>query len=314
MKNIITISATTILVLALSRFSTLKVQANQNQQPAETKSRYTAIEIPKGTQTPRFYKMIAKQQQNPEPNQANLEPESTEKPRPRMDSVKMVNFSLKTGELVSGKLASEDRNQITVEHTDQNRIIVSVYGKKDIDIKTLRTNSVLEYRYYIDLAEYFYSKTWDFKDDPDDFIQAIRCYEKARQSLLKTVEQDDEKIQQIDEKLKQLEADRGVWTKQVESRAKLKDLELEATFGARLKDLEDKFETHTQNINKTMEQLDKIIADIQNNQQKLQENISAMDKNTSQQLKTLSSQVETNRRLINRMNNFWEYYPPERRE
>jgi methyl-accepting chemotaxis protein len=306
MKNIITISTTIILVL------TLKVQANQNQQPAEPKSRYTAVQAPEGTQSP-LYRRIAKQQTS-EPNQANLEPEPAEKSRQRMDSIKMITFQLKTGELISGKLISEDRNQVTVEQPEQSNIIVSVYGKRDIDIKTLHTNSVLEYRYYTDLAEYFYSKTWDFKDDPDDFIQAIRCYEKARQLLLKTQEQDDEKIAQITEKIKKLEADRSVWTREVESRAKLKELELEATFGTRLAELEDKFGTHTQNINKSMEQLDKTIADIQDNQRKLEESISSIDKNTSQQLKILSSQVETNRRLINRMNYFWELYPLERRE
>ena len=77
MKNIITTSATisaTILVLILG-LSTLKLHASQNQQPVE-------------------------------PNNAIPKPESTEKPRPRMDSVKMVNFYLKTRELISGKLAS----------------------------------------------------------------------------------------------------------------------------------------------------------------------------------------------------------------
>ena len=47
------------------------------------------------------------------------------------------------------------------------------------------------------IAEYFTARTWDFVDDPDDFIEAIRCYEKAKQSL-QAGGADSEKIADID--------------------------------------------------------------------------------------------------------------------
>lgn len=283
MKNIIAITTVAILTLALSCFPTLYAQVSQKQQLLKR-------------------------------NQANLESEPAERPRPRMDSVKTVNFYLKNGRLVFGKLVSEDRNKVTVEQLNESRIVVSVYGKRDIDIRTLRTKNVLEYRYYIDLAEYFHAKTWDFRDDPDDFIQAIRCYEKAKQLLLETQNQDSEKTEQINEKITQLQTDRQVWTREVQSRLKLKSLELEVAVESRLKELEDKFDTNSRQINETIERLDNIITGMENNQRTLGDNISEIDKNVSRQLRTLQDQIETNRRLINRLSYFWDYYPPERRE
>ncbi|GAG15253.1 unnamed protein product, partial [marine sediment metagenome] len=198
------------------------------------------------------------------------------------------------------------------EQLKKSSIVVSVYGKRDIDIRTFRTMNILEYRYYIDLAEYFHAKTWDFRDDPDDFIQAIRSYEKAKRLLLETQGQDNGKIEQINEKIKQLQEDREVWTKEVQSRQKLKSLELQVAVEARLKDLEDNFDINSRQINETIERLDKIITGMENNQQSLGDSISEIDKNVSRQLRTLQGQIETNRRLINRLNYFWDY--PERQE
>lgn len=282
MKNITAISTVVILVLAFSCYLTLQAQESQKQQPI------------------------------PKLNQSNLQTEPEQQPRPRMDFVRTVNFYLKNGRLVFGKLVSEDRNKVTVEQLEESKVVVSVYGKRDIDIRTLRTKSILEYKYYIDLAEYFHAKTWDFKDDPDDFIQAVRSYEKAKQLLSETRDRDSKKIEQINEKITQLQADREVWTKEVQSRQKLKILELEVAVESRLKELEDKFVTNSRQINETIDRLDKIITNMENNQRTLGENISEIDRNVSGQLRTLRDQIQTNRRLINRLNYFWDYLPEER--
>jgi septal ring factor EnvC (AmiA/AmiB activator) len=160
----------------------------------------------------------------------------------------------------------------------------------------------------MDLAEYFSGRTWDFKDDPDDFIQAIRCYEKAKQlavgassalsSLPKGDTQDNERTAQIDEKIKQLQADREVWTREVESRAKLKKLELESEFENRLKELQDKVNASSQKVTESVERLDKTIAEIQSNHRKLEQAISAMEQETARRLNILGNQVDVNRRLV----------------
>lgn len=129
-----------------------------------------------------------------------------------------------------------------------------------------------EYRYYLDLADYFAGRTWDFRDDPDDFIQAIRCCEKAKSALGTTAAgQDSERIEQINERIKKLEADRQVWEIQVKSRAELKKLKFEAEAVNKLKELEEtKVNAGSQQVTKSVERLDKAVTDIQENHRKLE--------------------------------------------
>ncbi|MEE9371208.1 MAG: hypothetical protein V3W45_07045 [Sedimentisphaerales bacterium] len=284
MKKIITISpAVLICALALSYVSNAFTQASQNENTAETKQ-----EIPVTTQ-------------------------NDEKQRQRVNFVKTADFYLRTGKLISGKLLSDDRNKITVEKLEGSAIVVSTYSKREIDSRTLRIRKVPEYKFYLELAEYFSGRTWDFRDDTDDFIQAIRCYEKARESIVETQGQDSEKIEQIDQSLEKLRADKQVWTKEVESRAELKKLEFEAEIESRIEELENKVNGNIQQVNESVERLNEIAADIEDNYQNLQEDIAEIDKNLTRQLKILEDRIEDNRRLINRSRRHpWLYYPYRR--
>jgi len=243
------------------------------------------------------------------PSESNIEKEQTvvETPRkttrPRMDFVKMADFYLRDSEkLVFGKLVLEDRNKIPIERLDDSRIIVSTYSKREIDARTLRTKNIPEAKYYLELADYFSGKTWDFRDDPDDFIQAIRCWEKAKQSIAETQGQDSERIVEINKKIKRLQADRKVWVREVESRAKLKKLEFEATIETRIKELEDKVAASSQQVDETM-------TDMKDNRQKLERDISEMDRVLSGRLEMLEDVVETNSRIIDRIARTLNYYP-----
>lgn len=218
--------------------------------------------------------------------------------RPRMNIIKMADFHLRSGELVYGKLVWEDKNMITVEKRDDSRIVVSTYSKREIEPRTLETKTVPEYKYYLDLAEYFSARTWDFRDDPDDFIQAIRCCEKAKQSVLETETPENEKIEQINEKIQKLQADRQVWEREVESRAKLKKLEFEAEFENKLKELENKVNAGGQQIDKTLQRLDEFTTEMKDNYQRLEQNISGVSQDLSRRLNVLADRIEANTRLI----------------
>jgi len=284
MRNIITIcTAVLILSLALSYVSNAFTQASQNENTAETKQ-----EIPVMTQ-------------------------NDEKQRQRVNFVKTADFYLRTGKLISGKLLSDDRNKIIVEKLEGSAIAVFTYSKREIDSRTLRIRKVPEYKYYLELAEYFSGRTWDFRDDTDDFIQAIRCYEKARESVVETQGQDSEKIEQIDQSLEKLRADKQVWTKEVESRAELKKFEFEAEIESRVEELEDKVNANIRQVNESVERLNRIAADIEDNYQNLQESIAEIDKNLTRQLKMLEDRIEENRKLIDRNRRHpWLYYPYRR--
>lgn len=224
----------------------------------------------------------------------------TKKSRAETNFVKTADFYLRDGKLAFGKLISDDKNKITIEQIDEGKIVVSTYSKREVDTRTLRFKNVLEYKYYIELAEYFSGRTWDFRDDPDDFIEAIRCYEKAKQLISEA--QDSEKIGQINDKLKGLEEDRKVWIRETTSRAELKKLEFEAEFENRLKGLEGR-------INAANQRLDKNITDAKEDYQKLGNSISAMNKDTLQQLNGLKEQVRSNTIMIARIDDYLRWNP-----
>jgi len=270
MKSVvITITGAFTLFIALRCFSNAYAQTARSESTTETER--TITETPKGGT------------------------------RPRKSFVKLADFYLRDEKLVFGKLVSEDKNKITVERLDGSRIVVSTYSKREIDTRTLRIKTIPEARYYLELAEYFSGRTWDFRDDPDDFIQAIRCCYKAKQSVAGTQSQDSGKIDEINKEIERLQADRDVWTREVESRAKLKKLELEATIETRLKELEDNFAA-------TSQQVDKIMTDMKDNQQKLENAIGGIDTAVSEQLEILAGEIEANRRIIDRIDRLW-YHP-----
>ena len=295
MKTVGIISIQTLLVVLLFSYSSdVYAQASPNSGTLE--------------RVPILQKYLKMAAPDSSAGSAGERTQDTETARARTSAIRMADFYTREGKLLFGKLVSEDKNKITIEQLEESKIVISTYSKRDIDPRTLQTRAVPEYKYYMDLAEYFSGRTWDFKDDPDDFIQAIRCYEKARQlavgassalsSLPKGDTQDNERAAQIDEKIKQLQADREVWTREVESRAKLKKLELDAEFENRLKELQDKVNASSQKVTESVERLDKTIAEIQSNHRKLEQAISAMEQETARRLNILGNQMDANRRLV----------------
>jgi len=220
----------------------------------------------------------------------------------RMSTIRTVDFFLKDGKLIFGKLIAEDRNKVTVEQVEESTLIVDTYSKRDMDAKTLQVKTIAESKYYEDLAEYFAGRAWDFKDDPDDFIQAIRCYERARKLITGASELDAERIKQMGDKVAQLEADRVVWEKQVQSRAKLKELEFQSQFQTRFKELADKIDASSQKIEQAVARLDKAVAEVQQNHDKLEKSLPALEQDLRRRLDVLGQEVETNRRLLDPFN------------
>lgn len=223
--------------------------------------------------------------------------------RPRMSVARTADFYLRTGEFIFGRLVTEDKNKITVERLEGTKIIPSTYSKREIEPRTLQTKSIPEYRYYLDLAEYFSSRTWDFKDDPDDFIQAIRCCEKAKQSILPTQTQGSERISQIDERIKKLQEDQQVWTRETKSRAELKKLEFEAEIETRLKELADKIDAISPQVDQAIERLDNAVTEMSD----MEQGVAAVDQDIYRRLNILTDQVEATRRLIAPVPRY--YYP-----
>lgn len=213
-------------------------------------------------------------------------------------SVRMVDFYLRDGELVFGKLVTEDRNKVTLERIHGSKIVVETYSKRDMETRSLQTKNISVAKYYQDMAEYFAARTWDFKDDPDDFIQAIRFYERAKGLIQGTSQLEREKINEIDSIVAELEADRKVWTKQVEDRAKLKELEFQAEFQKRFEELEAKINESAQKLDKSAAQIDDVLEDVKKNTETLDKNIPAMEQDLRRRMDVLGAEVDANRRML----------------
>ena len=235
----------------------------------------------------------------PEPNAPQSVVEATRAPaRNRASFVKTSDFYLKDGRLVFGKLVADDKNKVTVEELKGSEIIANTYSRRDIDVRTRQTKSVPETKYYEDLAEYFAGRTWDFKDDPDDFIHAIRCYERAKLLIGGTSQLDIDRVGQIDERIRQLQADRQVWEREVASRARLKETEFKAEFETRFSELKNQLAASSQKIDESIKRLDTMVTEMQENRKKLEDAFPAMEQDIRRQLSMLADEVEATRRMI----------------
>jgi len=242
---------------------------------------------------------IGRAQTGREPNQTAAEPNlAVRKSRPRIDSVTIADFYMRDGNAVSGKLISDDKNQIVIEQAVESKIVTVAYSKREVDTRTIATRSVPEPTYYSQLAEYFAARTWDFRDDPDEFIEAIRCYEKAKQSLL-AANQPPEKLAEIDKALKKVQDDRDVWTRETESRAKLRKLEFEAEAENRLKQVEKQVAENSVKVGESVKYIERTAADIKGSYDKLENIVTGMNKDFVQQIRILQAQDTDNRAAIN---------------
>jgi hypothetical protein len=231
---------------------------------------------------------------------ASETPITIAKPKARVDSVTMVDFFMRDGNTVSGKLISDDPTQLIVEQPSESTVVTKTYSKREVDTRTVKTRPMLEWQYYSRLAEYFTARTWDFVDDPDDFIEAIRCYEKAKQSL-QAGGANSEKIVDIDKAIKKIQDDREVWTREVESRAKLKKLEYDAEAENRLKKLERSVAESNVKLNESVKSLDKTADGLKNDYTNLNKSMGDLNKDMVKQVNNLQVQLNDDRILINNL-------------
>ena len=208
----------------------------------------------------------------------------TSSPRKKLENVRLTSLYLRNGKLVSGQVVSEDSNKITVAEVIGSQIVVNTYGVRELELKTRSVKIKLEFEHYEELAVYFAGRTGDFRDDPDDFIQAIRFYEKAKYLLADASPNIyADKIREIEKKIDAINAERKVWIREVKSRTELKQLELQATINERIRELRD------ENA-KYKEQLETIVADMDN----IRDNFDILDRNITWNIQRLEEETMAN--------------------
>jgi hypothetical protein len=229
-------------------------------------------------------------------------PSTIVKPRAKVDTVTIVEFYMRDGNTVTGRLLSDDSTQLIVEQPVESVAIPRTYSKREVDTRTVRTKPMPEWQYYVRLAEYFSAKTWDFVDDPDEFIGAIRSYEKAKQLLQASgLVADNERIADIDKAIKKVQDDREVWTREVESRAKLKKLEYDAEAENRLKKLERTIAENNVKLSESIKYLDKTAEGLKNDYKNMDKSIGDLNKDMVKQINNLQAQLNDHLVLINNL-------------
>ncbi len=168
--------------------------------------------------------------------------------RKPIEKVQLISFNLTGGQRINGKLVSEDPYQIEIDEVKGSMILLSTYSKNDIDKNSIMYKTVSELDYWRDTGKYFLQKVWDFQDDPDEYMQAIRCYQKARTITEDALGTDHKLVTELDEKIDQIEKDMNKWAELAKSRSELRKLELLSTLDVRLQKIQEQINANSDDI------------------------------------------------------------------
>jgi hypothetical protein len=175
--------------------------------------------------------------------------------RKPIEKVQLISFNLTGGQRINGKLVSEDPYQIEINEIRGSRIVLSTYFKTGIDKNSIIYKTVSELDYWRDTGKYFLQKVWDFQDDPDEYMQAIRCYQQARTIAEEAVGADHKLVTELDEKIDEIEKDMEKWAGQAKTRADLRKLEVLSTLDARLQKIEEQINANSDDITAIRQEL-----------------------------------------------------------
>lgn len=240
---------------------------------------------------------------------ATTAPVQTEPARRLPSSVRTADFYLKDGTLIFGKVIEDDRNKITVERLEGSSLVAVTYSRKQIEPRSIQIKNVPTAKFYADRGDYFAGNTWDFKDDPDDFILAIRSYEQAKLAVDTSSPLGAEKAKEIAGKIGALQDDRKVWAREIEGRAKLKELEFQAEYVSRFKEMQDQIEAGNKSLSASIARLEETINTSEEGRQTLEQNFMTLDQDVRQQLAMMADQIDATRRMIDPF-----YRPPVYRQ
>ncbi|MGD0785994.1 MAG: hypothetical protein ABR969_09290 [Sedimentisphaerales bacterium] len=168
--------------------------------------------------------------------------------RKPIEKVQLISFNLTGGQRINGKLVSEDPYQIEINEVKGSRIVLAIYNKNDVDKNSVIYKTVSELDYWRDMGKYFLQKVWDFQDDPDEYMQAIRCYQKARTIAEDALGSDHKLVAELNEKIDQTEKDMNTWAEQAKSRSDLRKLEMLSTLDVRLQKIEGQINANADDI------------------------------------------------------------------
>lgn len=219
-----------------------------------------------------------------------------------LEMVRLTSFYLYDGGLVSGRVIMEDKNGVTLDVLEEGKIKRKTYSYREVDVRTRTLQTMTDAEYYEFVARYFAGQTGDFENDPDDFIQAIRYYEKTLRQLKEKPEENAQKIADIREKIEDLHADREVWIRETQDRARLLELEDKATLNKRFEELHAENETLSQTLQTLQQEI-----------KGLKEDMAFLNRDVDWQRRKLEEEAAGDPRQYRRDREYglrYGYYPP----
>jgi len=196
--------------------------------------------------------------------------------RKPVGKVQLVSFVLNTGQSVSGRVESEDAFEIKLSQIQGVAFVSAKYYKNEIDKKTIIYKNISELDYWRNTGDYFLQNAWDFQNDPDEFIQAIRCYQRAKILVVDALGENHKLVAELDAKVKQINADMQNWSQQAELRAKMRNLETLATLDAKLEKFQQQLEENSKALAELRAEL-KGISSSSSDYDNLREKVSSAD-------------------------------------
>lgn len=148
---------------------------------------------------------------------AQEQAESDEKVAIGGDKISLVELELK-GRTITGRLISETEEVMKVKVLGAGEI---GYSKKLIN--NVKRRSVTRDVYYEMVGDYYANRTWDFKNDLEDFIQARKNYARA---LLYA--RSEERKMELREKYENIKKEREEWHRENVKQEELRKAEKEA--------------------------------------------------------------------------------------
>lgn len=196
--------------------------------------------------------------------------------RKPVGKVQLVSFILNNGDAVTGRVESEDAFEMKLSQVKNASFISTKYHKNEIDRKTIIYKNISELDYWRNTGDYFLQKLWDFENDPDEFIQAGRCFQKARELVAEALGEDNKLVAELDEKIKKINADMENWSEQAKKRAEMRNLETLATLDAKLEKFSQQIEENSKAVADLRAEL-KTISSSSGNYDQLREKVGSAD-------------------------------------
>ena len=180
--------------------------------------------------------------------------------RKPIENVRLVSFILNSGQRVGGRVESEDAFEIRLSEIKDAEIVSSKYYKNDIDKKSIIYKNVSGLDYWRDTGDYFLQKVWDFQNDPDEFIQAVRCFEKAKILVQDAVGAGHKLAAELNDKISRINADMQKWSEQAKTRAEMRNLETLAALDSKLQQFQEQIAENSKAVSDLRQEIKNVSA------------------------------------------------------